>query len=174
MTGGEGGYENIGLGAFDSIVLDTGVDRFQNVVRAKAERAEIEGSIRDEVEQMGGVVNSDGGGFIDSLPEFAPETVQHELGCGFATGIFGNAGNIQSDPFPFLVTKNVVAFLLKGLTPAGPPCGFLFQLEPRVHVIGKKTRSALLGGKMPDFVNLDQRVPLFDSFDQFGRAPGAA
>ena len=174
MTGSESGYKNVGLGTFDSIVLDTGVDSFQNVVRAKAERAEIEGSIRDEVEQMGGVLNSDGGGFIDPLPKFAPETVQHELDRSLATGIFGNAGNVQPDALPFLVTKNVVAFLLEGLTPAGPPCGFLFQLEPRVDVISEKTCLALLRGKMPDFVDLDQCVPLFDGFDQFGRAPGAA
>ena len=173
MTGGESGYENISLGAFNGIVLDTGVDSLQNVVGTKAERAEIEGSIRDEVEQIGGVLNGDSGGFVDSLPEFAPETVEHELGGGLATGVFGNAGNVQSDAFPFLVTKNVVAFLLEGLTPTGPPCGFLFDLEPRVHVISKKTRLALLRGKMPDFVDLDQRVPLFDSFDQFGCAPGA-
>ena len=174
MTGGESGYENVGLGAFGSIVLDTGVDSFQDIVGAKAERAEIEGSIGDEIEQIGGVLNGDGGGFVDPLPEFTPETVQHELGRGLATGVLGNAGNIQSDPFPFLIAKNVVAFLLEGLTPTGPSRGFLFELEPGVHVIGKKTRSALLGGKMPDFVNLDQRVPLFDGFDQFGRAPGTA
>ena len=165
MTGSESCYENIGLGAFDSIVVDAGVNGFQDIIGAKAERTEIEGSIRDETEQMGGVFDSDGGGFVDPLPEFAPETVQHEFGRGFATGVLGNTGNVQSDPFPFLVTKNIVTFLLEGLTPTGPSRGFLFQLEPRVYVIGKKTRLALLGGKMPDFVNLDQRVPLFDGFD---------
>ena len=173
MTGGESGYKDIGLGAFDSIAVDAGVDGFQDIVRAKVERAEIEGSIRDETEQMGGVFDSDGGGFVDPLPEFAPEAVQHELGRGFATGIFDNTGNVQSDTFPFLVTKNVVAFLLEGLTPAGPPRGFLFDLEPGVDVIGEKTCLALLGRKMPDFMDLDQRVPLFDSFDQFRCAPGA-
>ena len=147
MTGSESCHENVGLGAFDSIVVDTGVDSLQNVVGTKAERAEIEGSIGDEIEQIGGVLNGDGGGFVDSLPEFTPETVQHELGRGLAAGIFGNTGNVQSDPFPFLVTKNVVAFLLEGLTPTRPSRGFLFDLEPRVHVIGKKTRLALLGGE---------------------------
>ena len=173
MTGGESRHENIGLGAFDSIIVDTGVDSLQNVVGAKTERAEIEGSIRDEMEQISGVLNGNGGGFVDPLPEFAPETVQHELGRGLATGVFGYTGNIQSDAFPFLVTKNVVAFLLKGLTPTGPSRGFLFDLEPGVDVISKKTYLALLRGKMPDFMDLDQRVPLFDSFDQFGRAPSA-
>ena len=165
MTGSESCYENIGLGPFDGIVVDAGVNGFQDIVGAKAERAEFEGGIGDESEQIRGVLNGDGGGFVDPLPEFTPETVQH------ATGIFGN---VQSDPFPFLIAKNIVAFLFEGLTPTGPSRGFLFDLEPGVHVIGKKTRSALLGGKMPDFVNLDQRVPLFDGFDQFGCAPGAA
>ena len=174
MTGGESRHKDIGLGAFDSIVLDTGVDGLQNVVGTEAERAEIEGSIGDEVEQIGGVLNGDSGGFVDPFPEFAPETVQHELGGGLATGVFGYTGNVQLDTLPFLVTKNVLAFLLKGLTPAGPPCRFLFDLEPRIHVISKKTCLALLRGKMPDFMDLDQRVPLFDRFDQFGRAPGAA
>ena len=97
------------------------VDSFQDIVGTEAERAEIKGSIGDEIEQIGRVLNGDGGGFVDSLPEFAPEAVQHELGGGLATGVFGNAGNVQSDPFPFLVAKNVLAFLLEGLTPAGPP-----------------------------------------------------
>ena len=121
MAHGESRHKDIGLGAFDGIVLDTGVNGLQDVVGTKAERTEIEGSIGDEIEQMGGVFDSDGGGFVDPLPEFAPETVQHELGRGFATRIFGNAGNVQSDAFPFLVTKNVLSFLLEGLTPAGPP-----------------------------------------------------
>ena len=173
MTGGERCYENIGLGAFDSIVVDTSVNSFQDVVGAKAEHTEFEGSIRDEMEQISRVLDSDGGGFVDPLPEFAPEAVEHELGGSLATRVLGNTGNIQSDAFPFLIAKNVVAFLFEGLTPAGPPCRFLFQLEPCVHVIGKKTRLALLRGKMPDFMDLDQRVPLFDGFDQLGRAPGA-
>ena len=174
MARGEGRHKDIGLGAFNSIVLDTGVNGFQDVVGTETERTEIESRVGDQAEQMGGVLDSDGGGFVDPLPKLAPETVQHELGRGLATGIFGNAGNVQSDPLPFLVTKNVLSFLLEGLTPAGPPRGFLFQLQPGVDVRGEKTRLALLRGKMPDFVDLNQGVPLFHSFDQFGRAPGPA
>ena len=121
MTGGESCHKDIGLGAFDSILLDTGIDSLQDIVGTKAEGAEIEGGIGDEIEQMGGVLNGDGGGFVGPLPEFAPEAVQHQFGCGLATWIFGNAGNVQSDTLPFLVTKNVLSFLLEGLTPAGPP-----------------------------------------------------
>ena len=105
-------------------------------------------------------------------PNLPQKLFEHQFGRGLATGIFGNAGNVQSDAFPFLVTKNVVSFLFEGLTPTGPPRRFLFQLEPGVDVIGEKTRLALLGGKMPDFVDLDESVPLFDGFEQLGRAPG--
>ena len=172
MARGESRHKDIGLGSFDGIVLDTGVNGFQDVVGTETERTEIESRIGDEIEQMGGVLDSDGGGFVHPLPKLAPETVQHELGRGLATGIFGNAGNVQSDPLPFLVTKNVLSFLLEGLTPTGPPRGFLFQLEPSVGVRGEKTRLTLLRGKMPDFVDLDEGVPFFHSFDQLGGAPG--
>ena len=75
---------------------------------------------------MGRVLDGDGGGFVDTLAEFAPDPVQHQLGVSLATGIFGNAGNIQSDALPLLVTKNVVLFLLDSLAPAWPPRRFLF------------------------------------------------
>ena len=174
MTRGERRHKDVGLGAFDSIVLDTGVDGFQNVVGTEAERTEIEGCIGNEAEQMGGVLNGDGGGFVDALPKLAPETIQHEFGSGFATRVFGNARNVQSDPLPFLVAKNVLAFLLEGLAPAGSPRGFLLEFKPSIDVLSEKTRLTLLGGKMPDFMDFDQGVPLFHRFDQFGRAPGPA
>ena len=172
MARGESCYEDIGFGAFNSIVLDTGVNGLQDVVGTEAEGADIESSVGDETEQMGGVPDSNSRWFVDTLAEFAPETVQHQFGGSLASRIFGNAGNIQSDPLPFLVTKNVVPFLLHGLTPTGPPRRLLFDLQPCVDVISKKTRPALLGGKMPDFVDLDQGLPLFHGFDQLGRAPG--
>ena len=128
MARGESRHKDVGLGAFDGIVLDTGVDGFYYVVGTEVESADIESGIRDESEQMGGVLDGDGGGFVDTLPEFAPETVQHQFGGGFATGIFGNAGDVQSDALSFLVAKNIVSFLLEGLTPTGPPCRFLFDL----------------------------------------------
>ena len=121
MARSESRHKDVGLGAFDGIVLDTGVNGLQDVVGTEAESADIESSIGDESEQMGGVLDSDGGGFVDTLAEFAQETVQHQFGNGLATGIFGNAANIESDALPFLLAKNVLSFLLEGLTPAGPP-----------------------------------------------------
>ena len=174
MTRRESRHKDIGLGAFDGIVLDTGVDSLQDVVGTETESTEIESRIGDEIEQMGGVLDSDGGGFVDPLPKLAPETVQHQFGGTLATRIFGNAGNVQSDTLSFQVAKNVLSFLLEGLTPAGSPRGFLFQLQPSVDVRGEKTCLALFGGKMPDFVDLDEGIPLFHGFDQFGRTPGSA
>ena len=92
--------------------MDAGVDGLQDVVGTEAESADVEGGIGDETEQMGWVLDSDGGGFVDPLPEFAPKAVQYQLGGGFTTGIFGNAADIQSDPLPLFVAKNVVSFLL--------------------------------------------------------------
>ena len=112
MASGESRHKDIGLGAFDGIVLDTGVNGLQDVVGAEAESADIESGIGDEAEQMGGVLDGDGGGFVDPLAEFTPEAAEHQFGRGLATGIFGNAGNVQSDAFPFLVAKNIVSFLL--------------------------------------------------------------
>ena len=167
-------HKDIGLGAFDGIVLDTGVDSLQDVVGTEAECTEIESRVGNQAEQMGGIPDSDGSGFVDTLPKLAPETVQHQFGGSLATGIIDNAANVQSDALPFLVAKNILSFLLKGLTPAGPPRRFLFQLEPGVDVIGEKTRSALLRRKMPDFVDLKEGVPFFHGFDQLGGAPGPA
>ena len=128
MACGESRHKDVGFGAFDGIVLDTGVDSLQDVVGTETESADIESSIGDQAEQMGGVPDSDGGGFVDTLAKLAPETVQHQFGGSLATGIFGNAGDVQSDTLPFLVAKNIVSFLLEGLTPTGPPRGFLFDL----------------------------------------------
>ena len=126
MACGESCYEDVGFGPFDRILLDAGVDSLQDVVSTEAESADIESGIGDETEQMGRVLDGDGGGFVDTLAEFAPDPVQHQLGVSLATGIFGNAGNIQSDALPLLVTKNVVLFLLDSLAPAWPPRRFLF------------------------------------------------
>ena len=92
--------------------MDAGVNGLQDVIGAEAESADIESGIGDEAEQMGGVLDGDGGGFDDPLAEFTPEAVEHQFGHGLATGIFGNAGNVQSDALPFLVAKNIVSFLL--------------------------------------------------------------
>ena len=45
MIGGEGRHKDIGLGAFDRIVMDTGVDGLQDVVGAQSEGTYIKGGI---------------------------------------------------------------------------------------------------------------------------------
>ena len=55
--------------------MDAGVNGLQDVIGAEAESADIESGIGDEAEQMGGVLDGDGGGFVDPLAEFTPEAV---------------------------------------------------------------------------------------------------
>ena len=88
---------------------------------------------------MSGVLDGDGGGFVHTLAEFASEAVQHQLGGGLASGIFNDAGNLQTDPFPFLITENILSFLLHRLASAGPPRRFLFHFQPRVDVVLEET-----------------------------------
>ena len=64
--------------------MDTGVDSLQDVVGAQSESADVEGGIRDQNEQMDRVLDGDGGGFVDPLTKFTPETAKtkenHEKG----------------------------------------------------------------------------------------------
>ena len=60
MASGESRHKDVGLGAFDGIVLDTGVNGLQDVVGAEAESADVEGGIGNESEQMGGALDGDG------------------------------------------------------------------------------------------------------------------
>ena len=45
VTGGEGRHKDIGLAAFDRIVMCTGVDSLQDVVGAQSKSADVEGGI---------------------------------------------------------------------------------------------------------------------------------
>ena len=45
VTGGEGRHKDIGLGAFNRIVMDTSVDSLQDDVGAQSESADVEGGI---------------------------------------------------------------------------------------------------------------------------------
>ena len=112
MERGESRHKDSALGAFDGIVLDTGVNGLQDVVGAEAESADIESGIGDEAEQMGGVWTVTVVGLLIRSPNLPQKLFEHQFGRGLATGIFGNAGNVQSDALPFLVAKNIVSFLL--------------------------------------------------------------
>ena len=76
MTRGESRYKDVGFGPFDRILLDAGADSLTDVVGTEAESADVESGIGDETKQMGGVLDGDGGGFLDTLAEFAPKAVQ--------------------------------------------------------------------------------------------------
>ena len=50
---------------------------------------------------MRGVVDCFGGGFEKIASALAPETVEHEFGVGFASGVFLDEPGVQCDAFPF-------------------------------------------------------------------------
>ena len=74
VTGSESRHKDVGFGAFDGIVVDAGVDGFQDIVGTETERTDIQGGIGNEVEQLGWVLDGDSGGFVDSFAKFAPES----------------------------------------------------------------------------------------------------
>ena len=72
--------------------------------------------------------------------EFSPETVQHEFGGGFTSGVFGDAGWIEADVFLLFVVSDVFCFLFRRGHVAGVTCRFLLDLEPGVYVLRKESR----------------------------------
>ena len=53
------------------------------------------------------------------FPEFSPETVQHEFGSGFTSGIFYNESWIEVNVFSLLVTSDVIRLLFSSGHVAG-------------------------------------------------------
>ena len=82
----ESRHKDVGLGAFDGIVLDTGVDGLQDVVGTEAENADIESGIGDEAEQMGGVLDGDGGGLLIRSPNLPQKLFNINLAVALRPG----------------------------------------------------------------------------------------
>ena len=68
--------EDVGFGPFDRNFLDAGVNGLHEVVGTEVESIDVEGGIRGQTDQMGRVLDGDGGGFVDTLAEFTPETME--------------------------------------------------------------------------------------------------
>ena len=64
-------------------------------------------------------VDSFGGGFVEILPEFAPEAVEHEFGGGLASGLLGNEVWIEVNIFPLLQLPYVLSLVCGSGDPAG-------------------------------------------------------
>ena len=174
VTGGEGGDEEVDASVVGLVVSGIGVDYFQGGGVADPHRVNVVGGIGAEMEEMRGGGDDLGGGLAQVFAEFTPERVEHEFGRGFPPGVLDEALRIEADVLPFAVGLDVLLFLRGSAGPTRVASGFLLDLEPGVHVPGKEPRATLRFGKMPDFVDRQNRVPLFHGLDEFGGARGPA
>ena len=174
VTGGEGGDEEVDAPVVGLVVAGVQVDHFQRGGVADPHRVNVVGGIGDEMEEMRGGGDDLGGGLAQVFAEFAPERVEHEFGRGFPAGVLDEALRIEVDVLPFTVSLDVLLLLRGSAGPTRVASGFLLDLEPGVDILGEEPRPTLRFGKMPDFVNRQNRVTLFHGLDEFGGAPGPA
>ena len=172
MTGGEGSDEDVDASVVGLIVLEICVDDFNRVVVDDSDLAYVVEGIGDDSKEMVSLVDSGGGGFEEIFAELAPESVEHEFGGGFASGIFLDETGIEVDAFLLLVSGDVLGFVLRRDSPSRVASGFLLDLEPRVDVILEQSPLMLLGREVMDFVDFDERVSHGNGFQEFGGAPG--
>ena len=148
------------------------MDDFDGVVVDDADLTYVVEGIGDDSKEMVSLVNGGGGGFEEIFAKLAPEAVEHEFGGSFASGIFLDETGIEIDPFLFLVSGDVLSFVLSRSGPSRIASGFLLDLEPRVDVILDQSPLTLLGWEVMDFVDFDERVSHGNGFQEFGGAPG--
>ena len=113
-------------------------------------------------------VDSFGGGFVEILPELAPEAVQHEFGGGLSSWVLDNEFGIEVYIFPLLVLIDILRFICRGNGPSGVAGGLLLDFEPGVDIFGKESYFASFWREVVDFVDLDEGVPEYHGFPDFG------
>ena len=116
-------------------------------------------------------VDSFGDGFVEILPELAPEAVEHEFGSGLASRALDNEVGVEVDTFSLHVLVDILGFVCRGVGPGGVAGGLLLDLEPGVDVFGKESYLASFWREVVDLVDFDEGVPKFDGFLDFGGAP---
>ena len=171
MTGGEGGHEDVDTSVIGLILFEVGIDDFERVVVRESDLTYVVEGIRYQGEEMMGRVDSFGGGFVEILPELAPEAVEHEFGGGLASRVLDDEIWIEVNVFPLLVLPYVLSFVCGSGGPSRVASGLLLDLEPGVDVFGKESNLASFWRKVVNFVNLDEGVPEFDGFLEFGGTP---
>ena len=174
MTSGESSHEDVDASVVGLVVFEIGAHDFETFFVADSNLSYVKERVGDVSEEIHGVVDYLCGGFVKIFAKFSPEAVEHEFGGSFAAGSFGDESWIEVDVFFLLISSDVTRFGFGCVGPAGVPCRFLLDFEPRVHVIGEETFFSLVRRKMPDFVDFDDAVSHFDGFDEFLCAPGPA
>ena len=171
VTGGEGGNKDVDTSVIGLILFKVGVDNFERVVIGESDLTYVVEGIRYQGKEMMCRVDSFSGRFVEILPEFAPEAVEHEFGSGLASRVLDDEIWIEVNVFPLLVLPYVLSFVCGSGDPSGVASGLLLDLEPGVDVFGKESNFASFWREVVDFVNLDEGVPEFDDFLEFGGTP---
>ena len=141
VTGGEGSDEDFGPSVVGLIVLEIGVDDFNHVVVDDSDLTYVIEGIGDDGKEMVSLVNSSGGGPEEIFAKLSPEAVEHEFGSVFMSGIFLDETGIEVDAFFFLVSSDVLGFVLRRGRPGRVASGLLLDLEPRVDINPRKVPS---------------------------------
>ena len=143
---------------------------FYEVVTDDGDVTHIEGVCVEETVKFLGVAEFFDLRFVQTLSKLAPHGVEHHFGQGSQTRIVLDLVVIQLNTLVLVVLADVLVALGFVVThPVRPTAGFLFDLEPRVHVVLEET---LLGlGEMPHLVHVLDLVVQFDGLLQLGGAP---
>ena len=135
------------------------------------------------MEEMRGGGDDLGGGLAEVFAEFAPERVEHEFGRGFpGRGSFDEALGIEVEVDVEVEVEVEVAGSLGRTAVVARECGpnsgsqadSCLILSQVLTYLAKSPVRCLRFGKMPDFVDHQNSVPLFHGLDEFGGAPGPA
>ena len=171
VTGGEGGHEDVDTSVIGLILFQVGIDNFERVVVGESDLMYVIEGVRYQGKEMMRRVDSFGGGFVEILPELAPEAVEHEFGSGLASGVLDDEVGVEVNVFPLLVLIDILGFVCQSGGPGGVAGRLLFDLEPGVDVFGKESDLTSFWWEVVDFVNLDESVPEFDGFLDFEGTP---
>ena len=171
VTGSEGSHEDVDTSVIGLILFQVGVDHFERVVVGESNLVYIIEWVRYQSKEMMRCVDSFGGGFVEILAKFTPEAVEHEFGRGLASGVLDDEVGIEVNVFPLLVLVDIVGFVCRSGGPGRVASRLLFDFEPGVDVFGKESDLTSFWREVVDFVNLDESVPEFDGFLDFGGTP---
>ena len=155
MTGGESGHEDIDTSVVGLIFLEVSVDNFERVIVGESDLAYVVEGVGDQGKELMRRVDGFSGGFVEIFPELAPETVQHEFGRGFTSGVLDDQVGIEVDTFFLFVLPDVLSFVCRSGSPGRVAGRLLFNFQPAVDVLRKETYFKLIGWEVMDFVDLE-------------------
>ena len=104
---------------------------------------------------------------VETLPELATHGIEHHFGQLPQTRILLDLVVLQVHTLVLIVFADVLlTFGFVVAYPFGPTTGFLFDFQPRVHVVSEEAFAGFV--KMPHLVAVLDFVAQLDDFLQFG------